>query len=223
MGKRPALFIKATLRRLREILLDFFFEQMECPACQCESRGLCPVCQSEIRPWGEFTFEGIRGQAMAHYSGTAKSLLYGFKKQLSFEAMESLFLVMDRYLEQNPLEGYDWIIPVTSVKANRKARGFDPAVLLARHLAQKTGLPLLDCVNNKGKKEHKNMNYSQRLAASRDAFTLRRGGAEKIQGQRILLFDDVMTSGATITAVTKLLQSHGAKEVEFLVLERATA
>ena len=222
MGKRSTLFIKLKIKKPWDHLLDFFFERIECPACRCESAGLCSVCRSEVRGWGEFTFEGINGHAMAHYSGVAKKLIYGFKKRLSFDAMESLFLVMDDWLMKNQLEDYDYIIPVTSIGSNLKSRGFDPAVLLAEHLGHKTGLPILNCILNKGKKEHKSLNYSQRLAASKDSFQIRPSFKKKIKDRRILLFDDVMTSGATILAVAKLVESCGAKQIEFLVLERST-
>lgn len=222
MGKRSTLFIKRTAKKLWSHTLDFFFERIECPACRCESAGLCSVCRGELRPWSEFTFEGVTGRAMIHYSGTAKKLIYGFKKRLSFDALESLCLVMDDWLRDNRIEDYDYIIPVTSIKSNLISRGFDPAVLLAEHLAQKTGLPLLNCIKNKGKKEHKSLNYSQRLAASENSFKIQPRFKARIKDQRILLFDDVMTSGATILALTKLLEASGAKQVEFLVLERST-
>ena len=223
MGKRTALFVNHKTKQLAEFMLDFFFQRMECPACRCEAGGLCSVCQAEIRPWGEFIFEGIQGHAMVHYSTAAKNLIYNFKKGLSYDAMVSLFAIMDDHLGDIKWDEYDCIVPVTSIKTNLKARGFDPAVLLARHLAKSTGLPLVNCIKNKGTQAHKSMNHSQRMASSKTSFEVRRGWAGKIKGQRILLFDDVMTSGATILAVAQLLKSHGAKQVEFLVVERSTA
>lgn len=160
---------------------------------------------------------------MFHYSGAARELIYGFKKRLSFDALDALCQIMDDWLKDNALPDGELIVPVPSTRANRKLRGFDPGFLLAEHLARRTQLPLCDCLINHSRKEHKSLSYSGRLSASRDAFTLRPGALEAIRGKRVLLFDDIMTTGATIRAVTRLLEEHGAASVLFVVLQRATA
>ena len=97
--KKPEVRLRTAVL-IKDLILDFIFERTECPACRCESPGLCEVCRKEAAHWGEFSVEGIRGSAILHYSGVSKQLLYGFKKRLSFDAMYALFHLMDDWLEE---------------------------------------------------------------------------------------------------------------------------
>lgn len=204
-------------------LLDLFFEKLECPVCRAESKGLCAGCRSLLQPWGSFVHEGIPGAAVLHYSGAAKKLIYAYKKRLSFAALDALEGVLDDWLAQHELSGFDVIVPVPSIAANIRARGFDPGLLLARHLSRKSGIPLLNCVENRGRQESKQKSLRQRREAASGRFRINERQGQALQGKRVLVFDDVMTSGATIRAVTGEVRRYGAAQVEFLALARATA
>ena len=99
----------------------------------------------------------------------------------------------------------DLILPVPP----SKRRNFQPVLLLAHGLAAKLGVPLcLDCVTKvKGTPEVKNIyEYDKRIAALENAFNVKKS---KVQGQTILLFDDLFRSGATMDALTKALNQQG--------------
>ncbi len=208
-------------------LLDIFFERLACPVCGSQGQGLCVVCQKDLRFWGDFSMEGCRGHAMYHYQGTAKNLLFGFKQQSSREAHKGLCLIMDRWLEDQGsrwlCEGqWDRIVPVSSIAAKVRLRGFDPAHRLAEHISQRTGIRTLDCIVNEGSREQKTMGYRQRHKASRAAFRIRPSLSDQCRGRRLLIFDDVMTSGTTVLAAAQRLRDAGAAEVGFLVVQRAS-
>lgn len=223
MGKRSDVSIKTGPGRLWQLLLDLFFERMECPVCRGEAKGLCSTCLNAMEEWGSFSHEGISGQAMLHYSGAASRLIYAYKKRLSFEALRGFERIIDKWLEKHVLEGFDFIVPVTSIPANVRQRGFDPAMLLAEILSEKSGIPLLNCLENRGKKENKSRDYRDRKDQAGTALFLRLPGIPSLAGRRILIFDDVMTTGATMAAAVELVRSAGAAHVEFLVAARATA
>lgn len=99
----------------------------------------------------------------------------------------------------------DLIVPVPP----SKRRNFQPILLLAHGLAAKLKVPLcLDCVTKvKGTPEVKNIyEYDKRIAALENAFNVKKS---KVQGQTILLFDDLFRSGATMDALTKALNQQG--------------
>ncbi len=232
MGKRPIIFIKQKMRQqygasMKAYLLDLFFERLACPVCGCEGPGLCMACQNELRFWGDFSLEEWSGHAMYHYQGVAKSLIYGYKQKLSWEAERGLCQIMDTWLRQDAsqtilAESWDYIIPVASVREKVKSRGFDPAHRLARRLSDKTNIKLLECIENGGRSEHKAMSFRQRQQTAEESFKIKAGFTEKCQGKRLLIFDDIMTTGTTVQAVGRELTSAGAEKVGFLVIQRAS-
>lgn len=222
MGKRPDVSLKRCAVRVGQFFLDLFFERMKCPVCQGESKGLCMTCLRSMEEWGSFDFEGIQGHAMLHYSGTAQKLIYAYKKRLSFEALRGFELIIAKWLKDHELAGFDFIVPVTSIPANVRQRGFDPAFRLAKILSKHSGIPLLNCLENRGKKENKTRNYRDRKEQAGKALYLRLSEHQDLSGRRILIFDDVMTTGSTMKAAAALIKAKGA-DVEFLVTAQATA
>ena len=219
LRKRPSL---------PAFLKDLFFEPLGCPVCAMEGAGLCLACQQEVVFWGSFSHEGIRGSAMVHYHGPARQLVYNFKQKGSWEAERGLELIMDRWLKESE-DGaalgpgqWDIIVPVPSGPARRKKRGFDPAAVLGRHLSRCTGIPLVRALENSGQTEHKTMDRRDRRTAALDSFQLRASQRSAICHKRVLIFDDIMTTGNTLSAAAALLREADALEIGFLVLERAT-
>ena len=215
------------LAGIKAYLLDLFFERLACPVCGYEGPGLCIACQNDLHFWGDFSLEEWSGHAMYHYQGAAKSLIYGYKQKLSWEAERGLCQLMDTWLQQDSshkilAESWDYIIPVASVREKVKSRGFDPAHRLARYFSMKTKIKLLECIENSGSSEHKTMSFRQRQQAAKESFKIKAGLMEKCQGKRLLIFDDIMTTGTTVQAVGRELTAAGAEKVGFLVIQRAS-
>ena len=116
----------------------------------------------------------------------------------------------------------DAIIPVPSSPVARWRRGFDPASLLARELAQVAGLPV---VGNVLRRRAFSGPASKRLDASARWRRANRHIAMRgtLPGVRVLLIDDVLTTGATATACAQALRDAGAREVRAAVWARTPA
>ncbi len=100
------------------------------------------------------------------------------------------------------------------LEKSRKKYGYDHACMLAKYYAKLLGLPLVYAFKRNvfhKSVEQKLLNYRQRAANIKGAYLLRNN--KHIVGKRIILIDDVVTSGATVSECTSLLYAAGAKEV----------
>jgi len=115
--------------------------------------------------------------------------------------------------------GIDGIVPVPTSLRARWRRGFNPARELASGLADSTGLPLFAEVLRQpglGSAGSKGLGATARWARTAGRFTSRRS----VVGMRLLLVDDVMTTGATAAECASCLRAAGALEVRVAVWAR---
>lgn len=113
------------------------------------------------------------------------------------------------------------VVPVPLHPRRLRQRGFNQATLLARQLAPRPGQPGLDCralTRVQHTPSQAALDRHQRLDNLRQAFAASR---PRVGGHRVLLVDDVMTTGATATACAETLLGAGAVEVQVLTLTRA--
>ncbi len=116
----------------------------------------------------------------------------------------------------------DLIVPVPLHLERLKERGFNQSGLLAGELARKLRVPVsFDTIIRKNQTEPQTrLNRVQRLKNVKGAFEL--SGARDVQGRRILLVDDVFTTGTTLSECARTLKKKGgASEVHALTVTRA--
>jgi ComF family protein len=112
---------------------------------------------------------------------------------------------------------FDVVAPVPLHWRRRWQRGFNQSELLARAVARRYGLPVLDVLRRKrATPTQAGLSNARRRSNVAGAFTVR--GA--VSGRRILLVDDVMTTGATAAACAAALKRAGARHVAVLALAR---
>jgi len=119
-------------------------------------------------------------------------------------------------------ERFDAVIPVPLHWRREWSRGFNQSALLARELAKRTGVAYLAGMRRiRSTSVQAGLSNTLRRKNVASAFALRRGmAARKIAGRRILLIDDVMTTGATASACANVLKRAGAARVVLLTVAR---
>lgn len=102
------------------------------------------------------------------------------------------------------------IVPVPTIRAHVRQRGYDHTLLLARYIARQLGVPVERPITRLTTTVQRGAGRKQRLVQAGVAFTVR---GEVLPGVPYLLIDDVVTTGATITHAAKALCQAGATEV----------
>jgi len=162
-----------------------------------------------------------RARAALRYDAGAARLILPFKHADRTELARPLARQMAR-AGAALLEGADLLAPVPLHPRRLFSRRYNQAALLSARLARAAGKPhapalLRRCVATPPLGEQ---GAQARAATVADAFALGRGAAARIEGRRVLLIDDVLTSGATVNACATLLLAAGAARVEVLAAAR---
>jgi ComF family protein len=118
------------------------------------------------------------------------------------------------------LEEWDGLVPVPLHWVRRWRRGFNQAAVLARVVGRRHGIPVLGrALRRVRATPRQHGDFEARRKNIRDAFTAAAGAG--IAGRRLLLVDDVFTTGATADACARVLRRAGAADVGVLTLARA--
>jgi len=152
------------------------------------------------------------------YEGTLRDLIHLFK----YARVESLSLPLSRHMAGAlPRdERFDLVLAMPMHWLKRWLRGFNQAELLAAPIARRLGVPLARNLKRKKLgKPQAGLDLAERMTNLKDAFYLRH--PEQLAGRRILLVDDVLTTGATLRSASALLKKAGARRVCALALARA--
>jgi ComF family protein len=156
------------------------------------------------------------------YEGALRALIHLFKYSGMKPLAERLSGLLLRAM---PLDGaaYDLVVPMPLHWRRRWKRGFNQATLLARHVARRRGIPMLEAVRRvRATATQAGLTNSNRRKNVSGAFRVATRYTENsaLSGKRILLIDDVMTTGATGAACARALKRAGASSVTLLTLAR---
>ncbi len=188
-----------------------------CPTCgrtHLLAPQSCEACRDE-----SFAFD--RAYACTAYDGFIKKMLRDYK----FEGRKSLKpffagLMMEFVLTHNILSHIDAVVAVPMNPRKEKDRGFNQASLLGSALAQKTKKPFIKSALycRKDLIPQSALGRSERKQHVRGAFEAR--DRARIQNQRLLLVDDILTTGQTASECAKALKNAGAVSVTVLAVAR---
>jgi ComF family protein len=186
--------------------LPFEFEMSE--------GSLCGACTAD-RPLYD------RARAALTYDDASRDLILRFKHADRIDGAATFAGWMAR-AGAELVAGADLVAPVPLHRWRLVRRRYNQAAILANaigHLRGKLVVPDL-LVRRRATPSQGHLGRSQRHRNVAGAFTLHSGRAQVAKGARILLVDDVLTTGATAEACARTLRNAGAKAVDLLVLAR---
>jgi ComF family protein len=175
-----------------------------------DERGVCTVCRSGLRGFDHAVSVGM-------YEGPLRSLIQLFK----YSGMRPLAGQLGGFLSAAVLaeDHFDAIVPVPLYWRKRWERGFNQSAALAERVGRMRGIPVWNALRRtRATSTQAGLASAGRRKNVAGAFAVR--PAAKLNGTRILLIDDVMTTGATASACAATLKRGGAMSVSLLTLAR---
>ena len=209
--------------------------ELVCPGCMEKleyiSEPRCKRCSKPIeREEQEYcsdcerrTFHYTKGFALWVYDEGMKLSISNFKykgrkEYAGFYIHEILKYYESRLLDLLP----DAVVPIPIHKSKLAERGYNQADLLARGIGQRLELPVLSdlLIRNRKTMPQKNLSDKERLRNLTEAFEINKKLLQTYSKplSKVLLVDDIYTTGSTIEACTNVLRSQGITEVYFIVL-----
>jgi len=187
-----------------------------CPLCGLpQSSGhLCPACTG----W-RASIDGIRSPF--RFERNVRRAVHQLKYRNIRILAEPLAWLMRDYLAGNTVPG-DVLVPVPLHRKRLRERGYNQSALLAKNLGKLTGLPVEEgCLvrQRRSSPQARSANVDERRQNVSGAFICL---DERLQNKRVILIDDVATSGATLNACAEALKDSGASSVWGLTLARET-
>jgi ComF family protein len=164
-----------------------------------------------------------RARAVARFDGVMRELIHAFKYSDHHEAV-GMFVRMLASAGRELLADVDVIMPVPLHPSRLRKRRYNQAAILASGLARATGKPVDLWALRRAKKtaQQANLVGTARRDNVAGAFTLAPGAGPRVAGRRVLLIDDVITTGSTLEACTHALRQGGVRDVDCLALALVT-
>jgi ComF family protein len=193
---------------------DYFCSQCYAPfhfESALDLNGRCRLCRE-----GHTHFDAL--YCVGSHDGRLRDLIHLFK----FERMESLGKPLGAFLRSGlPSDArFDLLVPMPLHGSRLRERGFNQAEVLAREVGSRRGLPVVMAAERSRATPHQSsLKGSERRRNVKGAFRV--PDAALVRGKRVLLVDDVLTTGASANACALALKQAGASQVAVLALARA--
>jgi ComF family protein len=160
-----------------------------------------------------------RARAAAQYGGIMRRLIVRFKFEDKHEPLP-LFIKLMREAGRRLLDDADLLVPVPLHRLRLLQRRFNQSALLAQGLSRATGVPVAVTAMKRTRRTAAQVALTQEARRQNvaKAFGTSRAGLKVTRGKRILLIDDVITTGATANACAAALLNAGASAVDVLAI-----
>lgn len=183
-----------------------------CPVCGAPGRAPCPTCLDSLRPAPALPPPpGVDDcRALLAYEGAARELVARMKYRNHRAALPGAAAAAATLVHPREVDVVTWA-PTTA--ARRRARGYDQSELIARIVARRLGRPCRRLLRRCGGPAQTGRSAAERWRGPTFVAAL-------VPQRRVLLVDDVVTTGATVAAGAAALRLSGASTIVVLALAR---
>lgn len=216
MGKAFKTIIKGICQCILEIVYP---RENYCIICREEDCfGICNVCKKSINTIKDCYQEEII--SYGYYGGVLKDLILKFKYKSNFTAGDLLAEFLEEYLIEN-INYEEYILTYIPLsKKSQRVRGFNQCEYLAKKISRDLSMDILEIlIKDKETKEQKTLRKEERSENIKGAFNIKKG--TQLKDCKIILIDDVTTTGATLKEAQILLKKYDIKEIKLLTLAKS--
>ena len=213
MGKKIVKEIKEIIATILNIIYP---PEDKCIICDAEEFvGICPLCKSKIKKIG------LQEEILSYgfYGGILKELILSFKYKKNFTAGSVLAELLLELIKEEKID-IEVICYVPMSKKSIKKRGFNQCEILAKKLGDELNIPVSNClVKKRYTKEQKTLSRNERLENIKGAFEIKK--IDQIYNKKILLIDDVVTTGATLSECRYILEKVNTEKITILTIAKS--
>lgn len=172
---------------------------MGCILCgRPQKHGICDFHNSSI----------TRAFTVSSRTGSLEDVINRLKFQNTKAAAGALAELLHASLPMLPRDIE--LVPIPTVRSHIRQRGYDHVELIVRQLAALRNLPIKRALERKTSDTQHIVGKNERIKQSNEAFGLAATAVNSLQGHRILLIDDIVTTGSTLQSAARLLHCAGA-------------
>lgn len=197
---------------------DSFVEKRDRACAPCLAK-LIPLetdanISLDVRTWFS------RARSCFAYEDPVRGLIHAFKYSGKLDATR--YLAGCLHAEIDSLRPFDSIVTVPMEGARLVSRGLDPCALMARRFAKISSVPFMPglLVRMRSIPPQVGLERVEREKNVKGAFAVRPKFRRSVAGRRLLIVDDVLTTGATLNDCARALMKAGAREVMALTVAR---
>lgn len=209
-GAAEPPIIPGLCRACRESLASVHYD---CAVCgrAADGAGICFSCQRELHIFRQVRYAGL-------FEGMLKDAVHRFKYAGEYRLAPTLGAMMAFVAIREGMAA-DVVAPVPLHPARERERGYNQAALLAGEVSRHIGRPVYrGLTRTRATSPQANLPAGRRVANVAGAFVYR---GNSLAGSRVLLIDDVLTTGSTADACAQALLAAGARWVDVLVVAAA--
>ncbi len=157
-----------------------------------------------------FKYEGIIRDKIIDYKFNEKSYLY---------KTFTIFLLKNKKVFEK-IQSYDTIIPVPISEKRKKTRGYNQSLLISREISKKTGIKLQEknLIKIKNTIEQSKLDKEEREKNVQNVYQIK--NEEILKNKKILLLDDIYTTGNTVNSCCKILKKAKPKKIGVIVIAK---
>ena len=212
--------MRLNLNLLSKNLFDFIFPT-NCLGCGKPGGFACAECLKKIKPPRQTRIPGLPLlYCTANYHDQfPRAIIHAFKYELITDLSLPCAQVIAEFLKKQKITfNRDWLITYVPIHPHRETlRGFNQAKLVAQWLSEMLGLEMLDALEKtKQTRSQMKLGYNERVKNLKGVFKVK----ANIRDMKIILIDDVCTTGSTLIECSKVLRQAGAAEIVCLVFAR---
>ena len=209
-------------------LIDLIYPPV-CGICgKLDRNSLCKACEIMLNKYFDIRIDEYNEGKYYNkhiyffmYEGNIRRLILNYKfkeKSYLYETFVNFLIKKEKVFEI--IKSYDIILPVPISKKRYNQRGYNQTELIAREISKSTELLLVTkCLyKQKNNVPQSTLNKENRIQNVKDAYKIK--NLRIIKNKKIILFDDIYTTGSTVNECSKILKENGAKKIIVITLAK---